>query len=434
MSSRGRWFVKGRKVKICLSLLVSAVLLSSVIAFGDYLPGLAFSEAAPVARVSVSDVFGNPGDYVDVTISLDENPGLGTLEVHLNFDASVLSLLEVSCGGVMSLPELPSMTTNSLVFVFEAPNPPVDFYDTGNLATVRFKINENANTAVVVPLTLTGNFAFNFEREPRTIVPTNGTVTVMTEANPVQVSVSEVSGEPGEYVDVVISLDYNPGIVSLEVHLNYDNAILQLINITGYGTLSLPMLPAFDINSLRFLFDSPNPTVNAYNVGNLATIRFRINQNAQAGTVTPLTLTGSIAFDELLDFHIVLPSNGSLTIPSPPPTLFVRAPGSVSVVNCIDEYVTFDVTVGGMPPQQTFCMAYPVCLAGDACPALLYDNSVASIVIENLPQQYMRAEGHLTTEADGSGVGELTLIIVGIGDFDLDLGGIVLSPCKCEAY
>ena len=80
------------------------------------------------------------GEYLYVTISLDENPGVSLLHLMLNFDADIIEPLEVVPGlrGQFSFTR-PSLRRNPLPLMFE-PVAMRNVYATGTLATIRFKL------------------------------------------------------------------------------------------------------------------------------------------------------------------------------------------------------------------------------------------------------------------------------------------------------
>ncbi|MCL2576941.1 MAG: InlB B-repeat-containing protein [Defluviitaleaceae bacterium] len=252
-----------------------------------------FSDAV---QVSIGDVTGTPGEYVDVVISLDGNPGLVNLEMHLNFCSDTLEPVSVTGEGAIPLPVPPPLGGNPLILIFATANPLENNYQSGRLATVRFRIKDDV-TANTVPLTLSGNIAMGAFFAMRTVEAEYGRVNVesSTQANPVRLSVSNVSAEPGGYVDVVINLDENPNLVSLETQLNFNSEIFQPVSITAGGTIPLPISPPLTSNPLIFIFATANPLENTRNEGELVTVRFRVDESAEIGTTSSFTLSNSIA-------------------------------------------------------------------------------------------------------------------------------------------
>jgi len=120
-----------------------------------------------------------------------------------------------------------------------------------------------------------------------------------------QVSVSHVSVASGEYVDVVVRLDVNPGISALSLRLNYDASVLapitqwnpdfeeNLVMVTPGSVIGIPVLPGTRNSSIPLTFETSNfSTVSG--TGVLATVRFRVLDTAGIGS-TSVTLTDALA-------------------------------------------------------------------------------------------------------------------------------------------
>ena len=128
--------------------------------------------------------------------------------------------------------------------------------------------------------------------------------------------VNNVSGKPGDTVDVVISLENNPGIIGAKLYISYDSDVLEL---TAKPT---PGDDFSDMSYAKYLTDNPynllwdgsldgNNTAN----GTFATLIFKIKDTAPVGT-TAITVTykDDAIYDEdwsNVNFAIV---NGSVTV------------------------------------------------------------------------------------------------------------------------
>ncbi|MCL2388398.1 MAG: stalk domain-containing protein [Defluviitaleaceae bacterium] len=99
------------------------------------------------------------------------------------------------------------------------------------------------------------------------------------------VSLSHETASRGEYVYTVVSLDANSGISNLRLNVSYDNNALTLVSVTPTTLIPLPMPPSIENNPFALGFDLANPTDVTTATGNLATLRFRVADNAPIGTV-----------------------------------------------------------------------------------------------------------------------------------------------------
>jgi len=124
------------------------VLGSQVAMFSDFGVGGTFMGAQDAVRTSISTAIGYAGEYVDVEIHLDENPGIVGLQLDLQFDGNVLTPIDVMLGTIIPLPLQPNFVGNQISLTFES----ADFNDihgTGKLATVRFRISPDVEPGAV---------------------------------------------------------------------------------------------------------------------------------------------------------------------------------------------------------------------------------------------------------------------------------------------
>lgn len=129
-------------------------------------------------------------------------------------------------------------------------------------------------------------------------------------------TVNSVSGKPGDTVEVVISVENNPGIIGAQLYISYDSNVLEL---TAKPT---PGDDFSDMSYAKYLTDNPynmlwdgsldgNNTAN----GTYATLVFRIKDTASVGT-TALTIwydEGTVYDEDWTDIEFAV-VNGSVTV------------------------------------------------------------------------------------------------------------------------
>ena len=102
--------------------------------------------------------------------------------------------------------------------------------------------------------------------------------------------VNNVSGKPGDTVEVVVSVENNPGIVAATIELYYDSNVLELTAEptpgADYSDMSFSQYLTDNPYSMLW-FDSINPNNTAN--GTFATLTFKIKDTAPVGT-TALTI------------------------------------------------------------------------------------------------------------------------------------------------
>jgi len=191
-------------------------------------------------------------------------------------------------------------------------------------------------------------------------------------------------------------------------------------------------------------------STNFYGNGELFTLTFRVTDDAVAGQTVPIMIAfanGTPAYElptdaDKRELQISLPGGvlglgesaeiGRVTFGQSihELTIFVT-PNHRTIVNRIGEYAEFDFTVTSLPPNQTFCLAWPTCTKGSACPAHPYKHpeQVAGIEIENLPN-FISASGYVRTNNVGAGKSVFILKLVDTdtsATSNFEFGGVVFS-------
>gem|GEM_PF-2038329 len=282
------------------------------------------TQNANSVAVSLADDQGEPGDYIDVVLSLDANPGLIGLQLDIDFDRSILTAIGATPGTLMPLPTPPTFPIPAnlpLGLTFEA----ADFeniYGIGELATIRFRINPTADDGATA-ITMNGIMAMSGKPdfEMFDIAATNAQITIGNGGDisdgAVSVLAVDNSGAPGSYVDVVFYLDENPGLIGLQIDVDFDRDILTAISMTNGAIMPLPTPPTFPIPAnlpLGLTFEAAD-FENIYATGELITIRFRIDANADPGTTT-IAIDGIMAMSGEPDFEMfdISTTNALITI------------------------------------------------------------------------------------------------------------------------
>jgi len=171
----------------------------------------------------------------------------------------------------------------------------------------------------------------------------------MTPAPQAEVSASSANASPGEYVDVAIRMDRNLGISLLDLNISYNSAVLTRVDISDVGLIPIPQLPPTDANPFRLNFAVAASFEYTNNDGLLATVRFRVNNDAVLGA-SPIEVSVVSAYqgnaqNSTYNAVWIWAINGVVTVvggaetPSPTPSPTPPALGTVTV--------TFDPGQGG---------------------------------------------------------------------------------------
>lgn len=100
---------------------------------------------APVGKLSIANVSGTPGDTVSVAIKMDENPGIIAARIKVSYDSKALTLMKAEDGGILGEYTFGNdKNANPYVMLWENGTASKDYTSTGTLATLTFKIADDA--------------------------------------------------------------------------------------------------------------------------------------------------------------------------------------------------------------------------------------------------------------------------------------------------
>ena len=88
---------------------------------------------------------GTPGDTVSVAIKMDENPGIIAARIKVSYDSKALTLMKAEDGGILGEYTFGNdKKANPYVMLWENGTASKDYTATGTLATLTFKIADDA--------------------------------------------------------------------------------------------------------------------------------------------------------------------------------------------------------------------------------------------------------------------------------------------------
>ena len=262
-------------MKTFKKILASA--LACLLLLGAWaLPAAVTASATGTGTFVLSDGDALPGETVDITLSIAENPGLVGLRVFVGYDQNVLTLESVANGNLFDAGAYTfgnDLAENPYTLIWEDGLSAVDHMDNGVFATFTFRVNENAQpgeTAVtVVP---DANSVFNTDLQTVSFSSRNATVTVEKEAEEGGWSFAEGTSlhlveTEGSGVEFVMGIDRDDPVVSdyvvttggwrAEVELNEamsesTGAVLVIYNADDNveGTYPIVMLGDMDGNGI----------------------------------------------------------------------------------------------------------------------------------------------------------------------------------------
>jgi len=142
-------------------------------------------------------------------------------------------------------------------------------------------------------------------------------LTALAEESPI-LCVSSAQTAAGQTVEIKISLENNPGIVSMRLALDYDSDALQLVSVEDKGILGTSV-HGDDLNSTSYMLCWANDTStsNYFNNGTLVVLRFLVKKGTLSGNYPIRVSYDNYDYDifdvnfNTVDFNI---SNGIISV------------------------------------------------------------------------------------------------------------------------
>ena len=283
----------------------------------------------PPRTLAIPDVRVEPGQKVTVAISLSEGRGVSAMRLSVGYNPVVLSL--VGTDAIMPgtlVPEGFSLTATAptpgeVAIVITPPvTQPVPSFrsGSGSIVHLTFQAPTDSPVGATSALIISKLSAADAASGAVSIVAQNGTLSV---GPPVRViTLPSVEGAPGTTVSVPIYLSEGASISALQTIIRYDPDLLAPVpnNPVALGTLVPPRFSLVTNATVRGQvtlviappISSPIPTFFSGS-GTVATISFRVANEAREGAVSDLSLTSS-ASDNQGNAVILGAQNGVLTV------------------------------------------------------------------------------------------------------------------------
>lgn len=132
------------------------------------------------------------------------------------------------------------------------------------------------------------------------------------------ISAESVSGKTGDIVTVKINITNNPGIVATMLKVSYDSKMIELIEAkNGDVFKSSAFLAGKNLTAVPYVltWEDSLLSTNISKDGTLATLKFRISDNAVGKTAIKITVDEGSTFNVDLNsvsFNVV---NGKVSVP-----------------------------------------------------------------------------------------------------------------------
>ena len=128
----------------------------------------------------VSNAIGKPGDTVEVTVSMKNNPGIIAIALDVHYDTEKLELVEVKDAQLLPNPVFSDTYVKNPYYISWSDATSADnYYDDGCLATFVFKIREQADIGTAnVSLSYSPGNVIDWDLESQLFSVINGVITV----------------------------------------------------------------------------------------------------------------------------------------------------------------------------------------------------------------------------------------------------------------
>nr|WP_243411798.1 dockerin type I domain-containing protein [Ruminococcus difficilis] len=105
------------------------------------------------------------------------------------------------------------------------------------------------------------------------------------------VSADRVKADPGDTVDVKISISNNPGIVSATIRVTFDNSVLTLLKVTDSDMLGSQAHKPELVSPYTLAWVNDTATSNYSDNGTIVTLTFKVSESAEKGKLYPIELS-----------------------------------------------------------------------------------------------------------------------------------------------
>ncbi len=260
-----------------------AVIIVLLMSFPSY------AEKKPV--IIVENV--NASDCKDITVNvyMENNPGLISMRMSLNYDKNVLTLTGVSDGTVFGTGHSvfgDDLTASPYVMLWVDELASENYTDDGIIATLTFSVNKSVDLIdSEISVELDEGSVFDYDLNDCDFDIVNGTVSFTTPSEedlPVIFPENAV-GQKGQIVDVPVMIKNNPGMIALMISLSYDTNFMTLEGVSDRGLLGQnTAVFGDDYKSVpyKLIWEDGLSQKNYSADGELVILSFRINPQTTA--------------------------------------------------------------------------------------------------------------------------------------------------------
>ena len=287
-------------MKKAISLILTVLMLFSMF------PTAISAEELNKPELSIELVEVNPGETFDVDITLANNPGIVSANLKIAFDEG-LTLIGAENGDVFStLTYIPpkqlssgGQIASSCQFAWTGFDIADDDIKNGKILTLTFKASDDVEIGESLNVSITTESGDVIDKNLNSVLlSAQSTVEVVEKTEISPLFIASVTGAPGETVVVDVSITNNPGIVSANLKVSFDEG-LTLVGATNGDVFStLTYIPPKQLSSGGQITSSCQFAWTGFDIadkdikdGVILSLHFKISEEAEIGESYNVTIS-----------------------------------------------------------------------------------------------------------------------------------------------
>lgn len=309
------------------------------------------AQAVGTPTITMGCASGKAGDTVQISVSIQDNPGLIAMRLYVQYDASKLKLLDAQDQGIFGTGNAyfgKDKNANPYTLLWEDALAEDNYSANGELALLTFQILDSTSAGDVdITLSLDQGSTINVDVDNVAFQLVNGKITVEGDEPIVgtpRISASSAQAQVGDTIDIAVSIQDNPGLVAMRLYVHYDAAKLKLLDAQDQGLFGSGNAYFGKVKTAipyTLLWEDALAEENYTGNGTLAILSFKVLDVAQAGNteiILSLDQGSTINVDvENVAFQL---ENGTVTIEGSE-----EPPVGIPSIVCVDAQVKAGETV-----------------------------------------------------------------------------------------
>lgn len=248
---------------------------------------VALTYPVSASTLSITNISASSGASVDIPIMVTDMPAIGSFDLVIAYDPSVLAITSVSDGDLITGMAVNTGVAGEIRLGYASI---AGFSGTGSIAVLTFDVT--GSTGDVSDISITSASATSPSLASISFIPVDGVFTVEDVVYTALLNISDATAYEGGVVNVPITITSTavPSIGSFDLVLTYDSTILNATSVID-GGLTTGIVGGINIpGQVSINYASASGFSGD---GTIATVRFDVI--GSAGDLSSLTFTTAIA-------------------------------------------------------------------------------------------------------------------------------------------